>query len=125
MGERRSRHYEPVLVGLLVLFWGVVGLNRLGIGIVFPRIVPEFHLSLTQAGLLISGTSVTWAVSSWAGGWLSDRHGRRRVLLPAAPAPTGEPRSASCGAGRSCCSRSSAAPSSAGCRSRPGSTPCT
>jgi MFS family permease len=40
-------------------------------------------MALWQAGLLISGTSVTWAFSSWFGGWLSDNRGRRGVLLPA------------------------------------------
>jgi MFS family permease len=84
MRESRSRAYEFVLVALLVLFWGSVGLNRVGIGVIFPDIVPEFHMAYWQASLLVAGTSVTWAISSWAGGWLSDRYGRRRVLLPAA-----------------------------------------
>lgn len=84
MTKPRSRHYELVIVTLLVLFWGVVGLNRVGIGFIFPQIVPEFHMAMWQAGLLISGTSITWAISSWIGGWLSDRFGRRRVLVPAA-----------------------------------------
>src|SRR5260221_685806 len=80
----RSGAYEFTLVALLVLFWGSVGLNRVGIGVIFPEIVPEFHMAYWQTSLLVAGTSVTWAVSSWAGGWLSDRYGRRRVLLPAA-----------------------------------------
>lgn len=76
--------YKWVLLGLLVGFWGLVGINRLGITYLFPVIRPEFHLSLTQLSLLISGTSFTWAFSSWISGWLSDRYGRRRVLLPGA-----------------------------------------
>ena len=40
-------------------------------------------MELWQAGLLISGTSVTWAFSSWFGGWISDNRGRRAILLPA------------------------------------------
>lgn len=83
MAATQSKHYESKIMVLLVLLWGVVGLNRVGIGFIFPKIVPEFHMQLWQAGLLISGTSVTWAFSSWIGGWLSDRHGRRKVLLPA------------------------------------------
>ena len=78
------RYYETGLVALLMLFWGCVGLNRVGIGVIFPQIIPEFHMQKWQASLLIAGTSVTWAFSSWIGGWLSDRYGRRRVLLPAA-----------------------------------------
>jgi len=78
------RYYEAGLVALLMLFWGCVGLNRVGIGAIFPQIIPEFHMQKWQATALIAGTSVTWAFSSWIGGWLSDRYGRRRVLLPAA-----------------------------------------
>jgi MFS transporter, ACS family, hexuronate transporter len=79
----RSRAYEFVLVALLVLLWGGVGLNRIGLGFIFPQLKAEFGMANWQASLLISGTSVTWALASWAGGWLSDRYGRRRVLLPA------------------------------------------
>jgi MFS family permease len=75
--------YELLLLALLILLWGSVGLNRVGIGFIFPVIVPEFHMPQWQVGLLVSGTSVTWALSSYVGGWLSDRHGRRKVLLPA------------------------------------------
>jgi predicted MFS family arabinose efflux permease len=80
----RPRAYEFVLLALLVLLWGSVGLNRIGLGLIFPQIKAEFGMPNWQASLLISGTSVTWAFASWAGGWLSDRYGRRRVLLPAA-----------------------------------------
>lgn len=79
----KPARYELTIVALLALFWGCVGLNRFSIGLIFPLIVPEFHLVGWQIGLLISGTSVTWAISSWIGGFLSDRHGRRRILLPA------------------------------------------
>jgi MFS family permease len=79
----RPRAYELVLVALLVLLWGGVGLNRIGLGFIFPELKAEFGMSNWQASLLISGTSVTWALASWAGGWMSDRYGRRRVLLPA------------------------------------------
>jgi MFS family permease len=83
MASRESAGYEVRIMILLVLFWGCIGLNRAGIGFIFPKIVPEFHMALWQAGLLISGTSITWAFSSWIGGWISDNRGRRSVLLPA------------------------------------------
>src|SRR5579863_5407557 len=78
-----SGPYEFALMTLLILFWGSVGLNRTGLGVIFPEIKPEFGLSNFEVGLLVSGTSVTWALSSWGGGWLSDRYGRRNVLIPA------------------------------------------
>ena len=83
MPSRRPARYELTIMVLLVLFWGCIGLNRVGIGFIFPIIVPEFHMQLWQAGLLISGTSISWAFSSWVGGWLSDNRGRRAILLPA------------------------------------------
>lgn len=73
-----------LILALLTLFWGLVGLNRLGISYLFPIIVPQFHMNGKETGLLISGTSFTWAISSWLSGWLSDHFGRRRVLLPGA-----------------------------------------
>ena len=76
--------YEFTITALLILFWGSVGLNRIGIGVIAPYIKPEFGLSNFQIGLLVSGTAVTWSLSSWGGGWLSDRYGRRTVLLPGA-----------------------------------------
>ena len=51
MPAERSARYEYVIVGLLALFWGTVGLNRFGIGMIFPVIVPEFQLAGWQAGL--------------------------------------------------------------------------
>lgn len=83
MPSRRSAGYEVTIMVLLVLFWGCIGLNRAGIGFVFPIIVPLFHMQFWQAGLLISGTAITWAFSNWIGGWVSDNRGRRTVLLPA------------------------------------------
>lgn len=85
-GEREERmsRYHWMLLSLLVGFWGLVGINRLGITYLFPILVPAFHLALWQTGLLISGTSFTWAFSSWISGWLSDHYGRRRVMLPGA-----------------------------------------
>lgn len=82
---RRTIAPHPWLVlALLTSFWGLVGLNRIGITYLFPIIVPEFHMAYWQASLLISGTSFAWAFSSWLSGWLSDHYGRRRVLLPGA-----------------------------------------
>lgn len=76
-----GREYVGVI--LLMLIWGVVGLNRIGIAYLFPILVPLFHMAYWQTGLLLSGTSVTWAVSSWMGGHMSDHWGRKRTLLPA------------------------------------------
>jgi MFS family permease len=83
MNIARPRSYVVALVGLLVLLWGSVGLNRLGLGLILPNLRSEFGIDNLQAALLVAGTSITWAFASWGGGWLSDHYGRRLVLLPA------------------------------------------
>jgi hypothetical protein len=79
--KREGQAYEWTLVISLALVFGFVGLNRAGIGFVMPPIVQEFHLEFWQAGLLISGTSLTWAIAAWLSGSISDRVGRKNGLL--------------------------------------------
>lgn len=76
-----SRKTEWASVIALALLWGFVGLNRNGISYLFPILRPVFHLNFTQVGLLISGTSITWAFSTLIGGYLSDRVGFKPVYL--------------------------------------------
>jgi len=76
-----SRKTEWTTVVAMTLIWGFVGLNRVGISYLFPILRPLFHLQLTQVGLLISGTSITWAFSTLIGGYLSDRLGLKRIYL--------------------------------------------
>ncbi|MBV9326382.1 MAG: MFS transporter [Chloroflexi bacterium] len=81
MLKRDGQAYEWTLVISLALVFGFVGLNRAGIGFVMPPIVQEFHLEFWQAGLLVSGTSLAWAISAWLSGSISDRIGRKKVYL--------------------------------------------
>jgi MFS family permease len=46
-----------------------------------PPIVEELGLPFWQASLFISGTSFTHVLEAWLGGMLSDRLGRKPVLL--------------------------------------------
>jgi predicted MFS family arabinose efflux permease len=48
-----------------------------------PYMVPELHLSHQQIAQLASALAVTWALSSLMLGAVSDRYGRRIVLVPA------------------------------------------
>jgi MFS family permease len=81
LAGKPDRVREVGLVVALALMFGYVALNRVGIGFILPPVVSEFHLEYWQASLLISGTAATYALSGWLGGALSDRLGRKPVLL--------------------------------------------
>src|SRR5256885_3271430 len=80
---RPSARYELGLVVLLFLTWGTVFLDRMSLLYLAPFIAPELHLSHTQVGLLISALALAWAFSGLLFGAISDRIGRRPVLVPA------------------------------------------
>jgi predicted MFS family arabinose efflux permease len=81
--ENRGSRYEVGLVALLFLTWGTVFLDRMSLLYLAPLIAPELHLSHSQVGLLASALALAWAFSSLFFGAVSDRVGRRPVLIPA------------------------------------------
>jgi MFS family permease len=84
LNNQRSAGYEWKIVTLLALLHGTLGLDRLVIVYLFPILMPEFGLNNTQAGALTAVLALTWAVAAWVMGSLSDRVGRKKVLLPSA-----------------------------------------
>lgn len=83
MDNKKKTHYETGIVILLALLLGIVILNRFAIVYLFPFIIAEFKISYTQAGALASILAVTFAFSTWFFGGLSDRVGRKIILIPA------------------------------------------
>ncbi len=79
----RSRRYENSLVAILFFTWGTVFLDRMSQLYLAPYFAPEFHLSHEQVGSLASVLAITWAASTFLFGVLSDRVGRKPVLVPA------------------------------------------
>lgn len=75
--------YETLLVILMFLTWGAVFLDRMSLLYLAPLIAPALHLSHAQVGLLASALALAWAFSSLIFGAVSDRVGRRPVLIPA------------------------------------------
>lgn len=73
--------YEWKMVWLLAVLFGIVGLDRLVVVYLFPILIPELGLSNTQAGAIASVLALTWALSTYFLGGISDRHGRKRVLI--------------------------------------------
>jgi predicted MFS family arabinose efflux permease len=78
-----ARRYENTLVGILFFTWGTVFLDRMSQLYLAPDIAREFHLSHEQIGLLASVLAIMWAVSTLFFGAVSDRVGRRKILIPA------------------------------------------
>jgi predicted MFS family arabinose efflux permease len=78
----QPRRYENQIVLILFFTWGTVFLDRMSQLYLAPYFAPEFHLSSEQIGLLASVVSVTWALSGLLFGAVSDRFGRRVVLIP-------------------------------------------
>ena len=78
-----SRRYENTLVGILFFTWGTVFLDRMSQLYLAPYFAPEFHLGHQQIGTLASALAITWAGSTFLFGALSDRVGRKPILIPA------------------------------------------
>ncbi len=79
----RPRRYETSLVAILFFTWGTVFLGRMSALYLTPYFAPEFHLSHGQVGSVASALAITWAASTFIFGALSDRVGRKPVLVPA------------------------------------------
>jgi predicted MFS family arabinose efflux permease len=78
-----SRPYENRLVAILFFTWGTVFLDRMSQLYLAPYFAPEFHLGHAQVGAVASVLAITWAASTFLFGALSDRVGRKPILVPA------------------------------------------
>jgi len=82
VNTRRSERYKNTVVIILFFTWGTVFLDRMSQLYLAPYFAPEFHLSEAQIGFLASVVAASWALSSLVFGAVSDRFGRRTVLIP-------------------------------------------
>ena len=73
--------YTVVLVQWFI--WGFVALDRNIITYLFPLIIPELKMDFTQVGLTMSVLGVGWAVGGLLFGGLSDKYGRKTIVMPA------------------------------------------
>ena len=75
--------YEWKAILLLALGFGLVGLDRWIIAPLFPAMMQDLAFTYADLGNLIGILGFTWGIFSILVGNLSDRSGRRIVLLPA------------------------------------------
>jgi len=75
--------YEWKAVTLLSLGFGLVGLDRWIIAPLFPFMMRDLHLGYQALGNLIAVLGLCWGFSAIITGAISDRIGRRKILIPA------------------------------------------
>lgn len=82
IGGKVGGNYEWVAVTLLSLGFGLVGLDRWIIAPLAPHILKDLGFGPDKFGLLIAVLGITWGIAAVFLGSLSDRIGRRKVLIP-------------------------------------------
>lgn len=75
--------YERKIVILLAVGFGLVGLDRNIIAPLFPVMVDDLGLTYQDLGSIAGILAIFWGTFSIITGGLSDRIGRRNVLIPA------------------------------------------
>jgi MFS family permease len=73
--------YENRMMAVLGLTFGFVFFDRNAMSYLAPFVALDLNLSNTQIGMLSSALSLTWALSGYALGALSDATGRRKSIL--------------------------------------------
>ncbi|MED4227784.1 MFS transporter [Neobacillus cucumis] len=82
MGKKKGFfHYENFLVFTMFLVVGLVFLDRLSLGFIFPKIAPDLGLSNTQLGITVSVTGVFFGLSTLIFASLSDFLGKKKPML--------------------------------------------
>lgn len=86
-GRRVLRGWDPSYewraVTLLAVGFGLVGLDRWIVAPLFPVMMKDLNLTYQDLGTITAVLAISWGVFSIITGGLSDRIGRRRVLIPA------------------------------------------
>jgi predicted MFS family arabinose efflux permease len=75
--------YEMKIILILSLAFGLVGLDRFILPVLFPSMMGELNLTYADLGNLVGILAVAWGIAAFAMGYMSDRLGRRKVLVPA------------------------------------------
>ncbi|HTY94056.1 MAG TPA: MFS transporter [Steroidobacteraceae bacterium] len=74
--------YEWKALLTLSLAFGLVGIDRFILPPLFPAIMKDLPLTYQDLGNLVAVLGICWGASAIATGFLSDRLGRRSVLVP-------------------------------------------
>jgi MFS family permease len=69
------------VVAVMSLGFGLVGIDRFLISTLYPVIARDLHLDYGDIGLITGALAIAWGIAALLMGNLSDRVGRRRVLV--------------------------------------------
>ncbi len=83
LGKHWDASYEWKAVLLMALGFGLVNLDRFIIYPLFPVMMVDLHLDYQDLGMISAVLAIAWGTSSVFAGRLSDRVGRRKVMIPA------------------------------------------
>jgi len=83
MLNKWDRSYEKKSVPLLAIGFGLVGLDRWIISPLFPVMMNDLNLNYQDLGIIVAITGVFWGLFSIIMGGVSDKVGRRVILVPA------------------------------------------
>ena len=72
---------RPARLSLCFAIAMIEGIDLQSMGLAAPRLGPEFHLSQSYMGLVLSATSLGLLIGALIGGRLADRFGRKTVLI--------------------------------------------
>lgn len=78
---RHDSAYELKTVLLLAVGFGLVGLDRWMVAPLFPYMMRDLGLNFQQLGNLIGVLAVAWGAWAIASGPISDRIGRKKILI--------------------------------------------
>ncbi len=81
MGMKPPFRYQPMLMVLLSLNFGIVFLDRNAMSYLGPFVQKDLQLNNSQIGLLASAFSIAWGLSGYFGAALIDRSGHRKRFL--------------------------------------------
>lgn len=73
---------ERATVAIMFAIWGFVFLDRMSVLYLAPYLAPSLHLNDAQIGWLAGIAAVFWGVAAPVFGAISDRFGRKAVLVP-------------------------------------------
>jgi predicted MFS family arabinose efflux permease len=74
------RRYGLILLSLSLVGWTISYIHRMMVPPLLPMIMEELKISNTQAGLLMSGFMISYAIAQIPAGYLSDKYGARKVV---------------------------------------------